>query len=397
MSASGSVHDQIQPVIIAGAGVAALEAVLALRARAGNELPIELVCPRERFEYRPLLVLEPFVDVPSSGIDLANFAADQGVGLHSQRIVSVDPDAHTVTTADGCELAYQALLVAVGAHAASSVPGARCFRDYGDALALRDALDRVASGRARSLVFAVSNPSEWALPIYELALLARAELDGYRVPRDAVKLLTAERAPLEMLGQDASDTVGMLLAIAGIPLQTGIKPLAFADGVLRCDGHAAVATDFVFAQSSFTGAKLAGLPHDEQGFLSTDRDAAVNGLSDVYAAGDIASGLPKQGGHAARQANAAAASILARAGWAVEPEPFEPTHDGVLLTSAQLAALRAKPAGRQDIKWNAPTKISARHLARYLGTTGPESQDPDGAWQRELRLPSQIQLGAPVA
>jgi sulfide:quinone oxidoreductase len=48
-------------VLIAGGGVAGLEACLALRSFLGEaELDIDLLCREDRFEYRPLAVLEPF-------------------------------------------------------------------------------------------------------------------------------------------------------------------------------------------------------------------------------------------------------------------------------------------------------------------------------------------------
>ena len=47
-------------VVIAGAGVAALEDALALRALAEDSVSVELVAPEEEFTYRPLAVAEPF-------------------------------------------------------------------------------------------------------------------------------------------------------------------------------------------------------------------------------------------------------------------------------------------------------------------------------------------------
>ena len=67
-------------VLIAGGGVAGLEACLALRSFLDEpELAIELLCPEPRFEYRPLAVLEPFDGAPPWSMELATFAADQGV------------------------------------------------------------------------------------------------------------------------------------------------------------------------------------------------------------------------------------------------------------------------------------------------------------------------------
>jgi sulfide:quinone oxidoreductase len=47
-------------VLIAGGGVAALEATLALRALADERVAITLVAPESDFVYRPLAVAEPF-------------------------------------------------------------------------------------------------------------------------------------------------------------------------------------------------------------------------------------------------------------------------------------------------------------------------------------------------
>ena len=47
-------------VLIAGGGVAALEAMLALRKLAEDRVDIELLAPDQDFFYRPLAVGEPF-------------------------------------------------------------------------------------------------------------------------------------------------------------------------------------------------------------------------------------------------------------------------------------------------------------------------------------------------
>ena len=49
-------------VLIAGAGVAALEALVGLRARLGPHVHLDLVAPGESFLYRPVSVAEAFND-----------------------------------------------------------------------------------------------------------------------------------------------------------------------------------------------------------------------------------------------------------------------------------------------------------------------------------------------
>ena len=49
-------------VVIAGGGVAGLEALLALSALAHDLVDVELLCPDDEFVFRPMLVAEPFGD-----------------------------------------------------------------------------------------------------------------------------------------------------------------------------------------------------------------------------------------------------------------------------------------------------------------------------------------------
>jgi NADPH-dependent 2,4-dienoyl-CoA reductase/sulfur reductase-like enzyme len=48
-------------VVIAGGGVAALEAAMALRELAGDRVKLTLLAPTADFIYQPMAVLEPFV------------------------------------------------------------------------------------------------------------------------------------------------------------------------------------------------------------------------------------------------------------------------------------------------------------------------------------------------
>ena len=47
-------------VLVAGSGVAGLEALLALRKLAKDRVELELLCPQQVLNYRPLTVAEPF-------------------------------------------------------------------------------------------------------------------------------------------------------------------------------------------------------------------------------------------------------------------------------------------------------------------------------------------------
>src|SRR3954453_2620803 len=100
-------------VVVAGGGVAGLEAVMALRDIAGDRVRITLVAPAEEFLYRPLSVAEPFALGPAQRVALAEFARQHDADLCVSSLDSVPPDLHQVFLGSGDELAYDKLIVAV--------------------------------------------------------------------------------------------------------------------------------------------------------------------------------------------------------------------------------------------------------------------------------------------
>ena len=115
------------------------------------------------------------------------------------------------------------------------------------------------------------------------------------------------------------------------------------------------------------------------------------GVPDVFAAGDATTFPLKQGGLATQQADAAAETIAAELGAAVEPAPFRPVMRGLLLTggaplylrsvltlagepeagSARRTARRPTSAVSRRALWWPPGKIAGRYLAPLLATARP--------------------------
>lgn len=98
-------------MVIAGAGVAGLEALLVLRALAADLVEIELIAPTDRFVYRPLLVAEPFGIGTATEIDLAPIVAETGARHLRDALASVEPEKRVVHTTAGADVGYDALLV----------------------------------------------------------------------------------------------------------------------------------------------------------------------------------------------------------------------------------------------------------------------------------------------
>ena len=78
-------------VVIAGGGVAALEAALALRDLAGERVSIKMLAPEEDFVFKPLSVGEPFALGDAQRLPLKKFARDVGVELVKDGLASVSP------------------------------------------------------------------------------------------------------------------------------------------------------------------------------------------------------------------------------------------------------------------------------------------------------------------
>jgi len=214
-------------VLVAGGGVAALEAVLALRALAHDHATVELLAPATDFVQRPSSVLSPFSGQAAPHVPLEGLA-ELGVRRHRGSLAAVDVEAHEVRTTDGGTLAYDRLFVAPGARPVEGVPGATVFRGPISAGAVEGAL-RAAEERA---LFVLPADAGWPLPIYELALMLaeRAYDSGTRAE---ISIVTPEAAPLEMFGPRASDLVARLLGEHGIGLVPRAEPTAVADRALR--------------------------------------------------------------------------------------------------------------------------------------------------------------------
>ena len=365
-------------VLIAGGGIAGLEALLALRALAGRRVQIDLLSPEADFVHRPRSVGAPFQLGRPQRLALADVAAEQGAVLHCDALAAVDPHRHTATTAAGAELAYDHLVVAVGARTGPGLPGAIAFHGQAAVRELRDITDQLQDGEARRVVFAIPGDARWPIPLYELALLMATRLADRGTADAELTVVTPEAAPLEVFGTAASDAVRGALEGRGITVVTGVT----ADHVdcthVELSDGTWLAADAVVTLPRLSGPAVAGLPHDADGFIAVDDHARVRGVQHVFAAGDGTDQPIKQGGLACQQADAAAAVIAAAAGAPVLPKPVRPVLRALLLTGGLPLFLRAEGDGSASVAaerqlWWPPGKIAGRYLAPYLDgpSTGP--------------------------
>ena len=101
--------DDMPTIVIAGGGIAGLEALIALHGHLGSTARIELLEANTDLVERQRAVAEPFGGAPARRFDLVRIAADHGAHLRPDRLASVDTEAHRVRTVRGDTLDYDAL------------------------------------------------------------------------------------------------------------------------------------------------------------------------------------------------------------------------------------------------------------------------------------------------
>ncbi len=380
-------------VLIAGGGVAGLEALLALRDLAGERVELTLLSPEPEFVYRPMAIAEPFGRGSAARHSLEQIVGDVGAELIEGALARVDAGACTAVTAAGERLSYEALLVAVGAASEPAFRRVLTWTPESDPELFGGLLRDLDEGYVKRVAFIVPPGVAWALPAYELALMTAWQTWGMGHDDVEVTIYTPEDAPLGLFGAAATAEVRRDLEEAGIRAETGRYVAEDPGGSGRLTVHPDEQTldaERVVALPRSLGPALPGLPANARGFVLTDLHGKVPGLDRLWAAGDAIAFPVKQGGLAAQQADAAAESIAALSGADIEPRPFRPVLRGMMLTGRGKEWMRHEPAGgagegtavRRALWWP-PTKIAGRYLSPYLAAldgaeaTG-EAGHPDG-------------------
>jgi sulfide:quinone oxidoreductase len=377
---SRAAHDPLR-VVIAGGGVAALEALVALRQMAPGRVAPVVVTDATDFSYRALLVGEPFGLGAPRHYPLATLCADLGAELISDRVAEVLPEQHVVRTGAGL-IAYDVLLLC---------PGARLYPAFQDGLTFDrelspedfdDALADLDEGLAPHIAVVVPDEVSWTLPAYEVALLTAAWGERRHPGESCVTVITHEREPLEVFGPAVTEGVRQVLSEARVALRCGVHPDVVTATSLRAGG-AWIGADRIVSLPLLGGPRLPGLPCDAHGFIPVDDHGRVRDVDDVYAAGDAAVSAIKQGGLAAQQAAIAVADIARRAGAEDLEELPAAVLRAVLLTRHGPRFLRAElgdVAGTSTFSaeplWWPPTKVSSRWLGPYLARLDVERTTP---------------------
>lgn len=361
-------------VLIAGGGVAALEALLALRDLAGERVRLTLLAPNSEFVYRPMTVREPFSYGVAQRFPLERILADAGAERIDGVLASVDVAARTVRTDSGVEHGYDRLIVALGATIQARYEHAVTVDDRRIDGLLHGLIQDVEDGYVKRLAIVLPSRMPWQLPAYELALMTATRAEDANIEL-AITVLTPEDAPLALFGDGASRSVQALLDEHGIDVITSAHCEVPRSGQIEVNpGGSTLTVDRVIALPELIGPGLEGLPQADHGFIPVDEHCRIRGLAREYAAGDVIDFAVKHGGLASQEADTAARAIAAELGAPVAASPFEPVVHGILLTGEKPLYLSAaltdghsfSSSISEEPDWRPTQKITARYLAPYL-------------------------------
>jgi sulfide:quinone oxidoreductase len=356
-------------IIVAGGGVAGLEALLALHRALGDRARLTLIAPDPHFTYRPLAVAEPFGLGHAHRVPLSSVASDTGAELVLEGVEAVDDAAGEVELTNRGRRRFDALLLAPGARPVAGVEGATTWFPGGDPDAYGGLLRDLEEGYAKSLAIVVPPGAVWPLPAYELALMTAGEASEMGQTDVSVTVVTPEHAPLSLFGEQASEAVAEELRWARVDLKAGVVARKDGDELVFEPQGDRLVVQRVFSVPRLVGPAIDGVPFDEEGFIVADDAALVEGCRRTWAAGDGVVSPVKFGGLATHQARRAVAAIAARAGVDV-PDPGEPVLHGRLLVGHRLRRLAPSDGTQGAPLWWPHGKVAGEHLPRWLAEHG---------------------------
>ena len=363
-------------ILIVGGGVGAIEAALALHDLAGDRAQLEICSGRGDFVYRPFAVGEPYGASRVLRYGLEGLAASCGARFRQENVIAVDPELRLARTHDGAEIPFDYLVVACGSRLLWSVPGAITFWGVADEGEMQEVVTRLRQGRLRRLVFTMPGGNGWALPAYELALMAATEMAQAGIAGTRITIVTPEDGPLQIFGRRASEQVAELLADHGIEVIAGTHPVSYENGALTVVPGDQLEADAVVSLPRLEGRHIEGLPYDAAGFIPVDDHSRVAGLPRRLRGRRRHRFPVKQGGIATQQADVAAETIAADLGCEVEADPLDPVLRGILWTGAKPRYLFGWLGGghgetsvaseRPPWPIDNPSKLIGRYLTPFL-------------------------------
>jgi sulfide:quinone oxidoreductase len=400
-------------VCVVGGGTAGLEAVLAARAQLGEGVELVLIAPEPEFRYRPMSHRSLFAPTPEQSLAIADLAAHTRTSWVQDRADALREPEREVLTRDGETIAFDFLLLALGARPRRALRAGHVWVRSGDPGFLDEILAGLATGAVRSVAVVVPRGARWPIPAYELALVLAWSAAGGNA---SVTLLTAERQPLDTLGSTATEVVCAELEAAGIEVVTGVEVVdrdtGELDSAALAEHDAAAAAevnvvpewggdgidpltarpsapdhlgpvakrtrrfDRLISLPTVLGPFLPGSPHDAAGFVEVTETLNVMGSRRVWAAGGCVAAALEHSALSAQHADGAVAGIARAAGVGSAGDlVVAPELTGMLLTGQRDEWLASNPPSTPQPStrclWWPPGRAVGKMLAKLIAAWDP--------------------------
>jgi sulfide:quinone oxidoreductase len=310
-------------ITVAGAGFAAITGIRELR----KQLPdarITLVAPTSEFVYLPSLIWVPFGLRKGDDLryDILPLLAKLQVSYVRASVTDISADGRTLQTDSG-DIENDALLIATGGRYIKKLPGIENVITICEGVEAAEKMGerlRAMDGGTIALGFG-GNPREPSAmrggPMFELLFGLDTWLNKQGL-RDKFRLVffTPAPKPGQRLGEKAVSKMLGEMKKRGIETHLGHKLQSFENNVVKTEGGE-IPADLIMFMPGMTGpAWLQGtsLPISPGGMITADAMTRVEGMEQVFVAGDAGSfpgpeWMPKQAHMADLQAIAAAKNI----------------------------------------------------------------------------------------
>lgn len=286
-------------VLVLGGGIGGVEAAISLR-REG--FPVTLVSDRDYYYLYPISIWIPTreTEFERVQIPLRELADTHGFDLVIGSVQSIAAGERRVVLHTGAELAFDYLVVALGAdkvgHSGLEYTLSICGQPEG-ALALRERLDHLlARGEGRIAMGFGGNPKDPSAvrggPAFELVFNVHNLLKkkGLR-ERFEITFFAPMENPGSRMGTRAAGSMEKMLKRLNIRPHFGKKIKEFVpDGIVFADGTKLLSdlTMFIPAGAGKAVLQESDLPLTEAGFVRINDYCQVEGHEHVYAIGDAA-------------------------------------------------------------------------------------------------------------
>ena len=320
-------HSLPLDVLIAGGGVAALEAMMALRDARRRPRADHAAGARARLPLPPDGRRRAVLDRPRPPCRAVPIAADFDARVRRGALASVEPAERRVVHRATAELiAYDALVLACGTRMRPALDGALTIDDRTLGGTLRGLVQDVEEGYTHEIAFVAPAQAFWPLPLYELALHDRPPRLRHERRRSRSRSSAPRPRRWRCSAAGISDELARLLARRRHRLPRLVVRRVRPRRADACSPSGVeLRPDRVVAMPLLEGPRIAGVPCDAHGFIAGRCDAARCAASTASTPPATSTSDPiKHGGIAAQQADVVAAAIAARAGVGVEPEPLRP-------------------------------------------------------------------------